>query len=996
MSIELLIAHAPGEEDIAEQLATQIRSWGYEVVHRGTFFVGESIIAAVSNHLSKAFPVLLCGTSKAAGSKWSRMLVNAAQNSAGVRVFALQMEADADLDHLTFDQKHGQYYQQPVKAMSDLREALQHYYPQSAQPDTSGSLALAISLYYSELQRRYQRLDIDTLTPQQRMEHIEVLLSSIYVEQRVRDDPPPIELPKELLEKLENDIEWEKGQFPDDIALEDVRRVSDVYYKKPSRLILDVLSDPHYSNVVILGDPGSGKSTLTRYVVLSMIGPTADSIRLNQALGDALPLLVELKSYDALLKRSNGHKDFLDYFDHLNKTEGCYFEKPLLEKYLANGGKAVMIFDGLDEVFDPEQRDHVCRYIHRFKEIYPATRIIITSRIIGFRPRILQENRYRVFTLQDLDNSQVREFIVKWYAIAFSSKPDQAEVRVNLIMQAIKESASIRELAGNPLLLTIMALLARVQELPRERWKLYDHAATVLIEIWDVSRYLKNENLLEDYIDEEDKREMLQRIAFRMQLGENGTAGNYIAGRQLQAEFETYMVDRYRLSPGVAKQAAAKMIQQLHERNFILLLYGAKLYGFVHRAFLEYFCARAIVRQFESTQTISLDQLKQDIFRNFSEDQSWHEVLRLAAGMIQPRFTGEIIQSLCEDYRNFAGVSSTFTLSGGSRGFVGFMPHKLSLAIKCLAEIKKFNLLAQPAKDLLAAICSIFFIDASHRPQLFTYFRRNILPAARSIGASWPERVQLAAILKEKTDLYPYSYIYDDVLGSFIGHIGNDLDEVYEVIRQWLGSENATLRVLCPFALATGWHDRQDTYEKLCTLAAKDPDKTVCYSAIYALSEHYRDHPGTFPLVFELATQSPYDFGRVAAISGLAGNYSKMPGVLDLLMRIAKEEEEKFPRTVAVKSLGRYFYSEPATRDLLFYKAVHDTSPQPDDMQYSDCYYVREAALDSIAEHWPDEPDTVSLLIDRLKKDPTRWLREKCQKWLLYIPPELTQNNPYS
>jgi predicted NACHT family NTPase len=64
------------------------------------------------------------------------------------------------------------------------------------------------------------------------------------------------------------------------------------------------------------------------------------------------------------------------------------------------------------------------------------------------------------------------------------------------VAQAIRDSKSIRELAGNPLLLTMMAILNRNQELPRDRPELYNQASRVLLHQWDVER-----NLIEQRLD---------------------------------------------------------------------------------------------------------------------------------------------------------------------------------------------------------------------------------------------------------------------------------------------------------------------------------------------------------------------------------------------------------------------------------------------------------------------------------------------------------------
>jgi predicted NACHT family NTPase len=77
-----------------------------------------------------------------------------------------------------------------------------------------------------------------------------------------------------------------------------------------------------------------------------------------------------------------------------------------------------------------------------------------------------------------------------------------------------------------------------------------------------------------------------------------------------------------------------------------LCFLGADYYAFVHRTFLEYFCAWEFVWQFEKERTIDLEFLKQKVFRTHYQDESWHEVLRLICGMIDSKFVGEIVEFL--------------------------------------------------------------------------------------------------------------------------------------------------------------------------------------------------------------------------------------------------------------------------------------------------------------------------------------------------------------
>jgi hypothetical protein len=47
---------------------------------------------------------------------------------------------------------------------------------------------------------------------------------------------------------------------------------------------------------------------------------------------------------------------------------------------------------------------------------------------------------------------------------------------------------------------------------------------------------------------------------------------------------------------------------KLRERNFVLCQAGAEYFAFVHRTFLEYFCASAIIKRFITT--LSMEELQ--------------------------------------------------------------------------------------------------------------------------------------------------------------------------------------------------------------------------------------------------------------------------------------------------------------------------------------------------------------------------------------------------
>ena len=116
-------------------------------------------------------------------------------------------------------------------------------------------------------------------------------------------------------------------------------------------------------------------------------------------------------------RRYAGWTGFLDFLDHLGRTEGFYPDRVSLDNHLKTDGRAIVVFDGLDEVFNPDERQQIARQIGFFGQLYPRVRIVVTSRIIGYSRKVLDDLNFRHFTLQDLDADQVAEFIQKWSSL---------------------------------------------------------------------------------------------------------------------------------------------------------------------------------------------------------------------------------------------------------------------------------------------------------------------------------------------------------------------------------------------------------------------------------------------------------------------------------------------------------------------------------------------------------------------------------------------------
>jgi len=573
----ILLAHARGEESLAEQVAEPLTAAGYEVVYDGTVLVGESLVEEVSKALGVGSPVVLCGTVKALGTGWAHKVVNAARAYSGIRVFALQMEEDAYLQQLSLDVAVGAYWQDPTRAVSELIEALQKYYPLSAAAPAPASPDDRLERRYRELAlRSYDIVDLANLPVTDRnLAARELLLRSLYVALRLSVDTDD-----SLQEVRDSSAATPFGE-----PAEQNRR-----WSVGERLAAA-------KRLVVLGDPGAGKSTLLRWMA------TAYLLRLSAdpdwpELPDVselpneewLPVLIRCRDLEnpaaaGSLERVLAH--------HLGKLGISNAETTPLTEFLLeqlSSGRALLLIDGLDEISHAGTRAKFCRQIEQFYIAYPKTPMVVTSRIVGYREMKLRIGRgFEHTTVLDLTLEDKDDFARRWCSV--TEPTTRREAAEKELIRDIHSTDRIERLTGNPMLLTTMALVKKkVGKLPSKRGDLYREAVNVLLN-WRSD--------VDDLLDPYEALPQLQYIAYAM----------CAAGvQQLREEEITLLLSKMRREipsvRAIRNHDPVEFLRLLERRTGILIEIGkvrhtgqlVPAYEFRHLTFQEYLAGLALAQ----------------------------------------------------------------------------------------------------------------------------------------------------------------------------------------------------------------------------------------------------------------------------------------------------------------------------------------------------------------------------------------------------------------
>ena len=320
------------------------------------------------------------------------------------------------------------------------------------------------------------------------------------------------------------------------------------------------------ANLMVVGKPGSGKTTYLQRVVMEC---NAGKLQAHR-----IPVLIKLLDFV-----EDGREVAYSLERYL---ERCWRLSDAQTQLALDRGRALVLLDGLDEVTG-EDGKNIAKEIKRFARTYPQVQVIVTCRTQS------QESRFERFDyveVADFNEPQVRSFSEHWFKTVMGDESGGlAKAREFLKQLFLEANKPIRELAITPILLSLTcAVFHQTGKFYSKRSKLYEEGLELLLEQGDERRGIERDEIYHD-LSVERKLELLSFLAVKKFEKEQ-----YVLFEQ--AEIEEYIAEFL----GIEQRDSRAVLKGMEAQHGLLIERSQKIWSFSHLTFQEYCTAYSFAK----------------------------------------------------------------------------------------------------------------------------------------------------------------------------------------------------------------------------------------------------------------------------------------------------------------------------------------------------------------------------------------------------------------
>ncbi|HEX2202403.1 MAG TPA: TIR domain-containing protein, partial [Longimicrobium sp.] len=423
--------------------------------------------------------------------------------------------------------------------------------------------------------------------------------------------------------------------------------------------------------LVILGDPGSGKSVLCRWLALQLarrslaswgLGPAGPADA--SALGPPrLPILLRVADLNGWLRahvEARGAGQTPDLMEAIGThgaagvEEVAPREAAALFRAAIEEKRAVVLLDGLDEVPDAGDRELITDALEAFATRWVldpggvrrqgrpgdtgGNQLVVTSRVTGYHlaPLRFESDVAAHYRIRPLDDERVRRFCAHVARLFDEQRPDEALGRQLLEDLELSLLPGLDRLKRNPLLLTsLISYWYPRRRLPRSRAELYHALLLDLCARWrsmDATLDGVSETLRAWVADDERLLDLLGVVAREIHL-------EHPSGQIARPALERFVRDRLvaRVTGTVSLEMEARDAEEDVRALMILMStqvgalveVGPDIFRFLHLTFQEYLVGRDLVRGLAAD---GAEEALAEAFLERLDEPRWREPVLFAFG----------------------------------------------------------------------------------------------------------------------------------------------------------------------------------------------------------------------------------------------------------------------------------------------------------------------------------------------------------------------------
>ena len=349
--------------------------------------------------------------------------------------------------------------------------------------------------------------------------------------------------------------------------INDKRKISKVKQSYKNINALDYIEE--HRKVIILGAPGAGKTTFSKYFTLANIDDLI--FQKSKLKSRYFPFYISLPSYSEI----SDDKTIEEYIYEKLITITDEHAKTFVKKKMKQKD-TIILLDSLDEV-PREKKEQIINKINDFCNNHINIKIVVSCRVSDYNGEL---NAFNEVEIARLSNEAITKIIKAWF-----KKESQ---KAKKLLSHLNSDDDVYSLTETPLLLSLVCIQFNHDlNIPNRKTELYRRCIEALLRTWDTSRNFRRDTIFTALSDDR-KEKIFEHIAYEF-------IKNDFSFLFKKDELIYKISEKLEQYTEIKNDDAIDVLSEIEKHHGILEQYSAEAYFFSHPSFQEYFTAKAIL-----------------------------------------------------------------------------------------------------------------------------------------------------------------------------------------------------------------------------------------------------------------------------------------------------------------------------------------------------------------------------------------------------------------